>query len=139
MNIIKRLLNVVLIILVTAYLVIVGLLLGVSYDSMRECKVHRAIDELCANPRIQDCANSDEFKNLQRRYQSQYEIWPLDALPYLSLPKCSQDSHEFWLDNLFRYFGLYSVLLVIGLLLLLTVNYVFLGSLTLWHKVRPRE
>jgi hypothetical protein len=137
MNIIKRLLNVVLIILVTAYLVIVGLLLGVSYDSMRECKVHRAIDELCANPRIQDCETSDEYKKLQQRDESTYGTPPLPVS--LSPIKCSPDSPDYWLDNLFRYFGLYSVLVVFALLLLLTVNYVFLGSLTLWHKVRPRE
>lgn len=130
MNILKRLLNVFLVLSVTAFVVVLSALLLTSYDRKLECDANRALPAVCATISIEECANTREAKRLGENF----------ALAKFSTPfYCSDDQPEYWKNNLVRYAGFYISLLVAALLLLLLVNYVIFGRATIWHKVVNEE
>jgi hypothetical protein len=136
LKVIKRLLNVTLIITIATYVSLIGTLVVVAYNNMSECEMYRSLNKLCASSSTMDCGNSDEAKKLQRRYEIQYGTPP--PPPGFQPIKCAENTPDFWRSNFLHYAMFYSVAIIIALLLLLTVNYVFFGSLTLWHKMHSR-
>ena len=127
MNIPKRLLNVLLVLTVTAFVVVLSTLLITSYNRKLECDANRALPAVCATISIEECAKTREAKRLGENFE----------LALFSMPLyCSDDQPEYWQGNLVRYAGFYSSLLVAALLSLLVLNYVIFGTATLWHKVK---
>jgi hypothetical protein len=127
MNILKRLLNVFLVLTVTAFVVVLSTLLITSYNRKLECDANRALLAVCATISIEECAKTREAKRLGENFKLALFLTPL---------YCSDDQPEYWQSNLVRYAGFYSSVLVAALLLLLVVNYVIFGTATLWHKVK---
>lgn len=138
MNAIKRVLNIVFLLVVALYVFLTGLLLATAYDKKTECETTQALHALCINISQLACESSDEAKWLQTRYQSRYGISP-PPIGLLHPLFCSEDQPAFWEANLYKNAVLYSVLLAIASLTLLIVNYVSFGSLTLWHKAHLRK
>jgi len=127
MNILKRLLNVFLVLTVNAFVVVLITLLITSYNRKLECDANRALPAICATISIEECAKTPTAKQIGETLKLPSSLTPL---------YCSDDQPEYWQNNLVRYAGFYSSLLVAALLLLLVVNYVVFGTATLWHKSR---
>lgn len=130
MNILKRLLNVFLVLISAAFVAVLTMLIVTSYDRKLDCDANRALPEVCATISISGCAKTREAKRLGENFE----------LALFSMPLyCSDDHPEYWQRNLVSYAGLYSSLLVVVLLSLLAVNYVIFGTATLWHKFQNEE
>lgn len=127
MNILKRLLNVFLVLTVTAFVVVLSTLLITSYNRKLECDANRALPAICATISIGECAQTREAKRLGKDFELALFSTPL---------YCSDGKPEYWLSNLVRYSVFYTSLLIAALLLLLGVNYVVFGIATLWHKFK---
>jgi len=125
MNILKRLLNVFLVLTVNAFVVVLITLLITSYNRKLECDANRALPAICATISIEECAQTREAKRLGEDFEYALFSTPL---------YCSDDQPEYWQSNLFSYAGFYSSLLVAVLLVLLLVNYILFGKVTLWNR-----
>ena len=127
MNIVKRLLNIVLVLTVTSFVIVLSALLVTSFERKMECDANQALPGVCAKISIDDCAKTREAERIGEDFELALFLTPL---------YCSDDQPEYWQSNLVRYVGFYSGALVTMLLLLTILNYVLFGAATLWHKSR---
>lgn len=130
MNILKRLLNVFLVLTVTAFVIVLSTLITTSFNRKLDCDANRALPLICATISIEECAKTREAE----RFGEDFELNLFSTPLY-----CSDDQPEYWQSNLVHYAGFYSSLLVAALLSLLVVNYVVFATATLWHKVKNEK
>lgn len=124
MAILKRLMNIAFLTLIATFMVMASLVSASAYSKKAECEADEARSVMYANPKALAAACAKMTK----------EECEMAEMLRLSVPIGCLGGEHGWQRNFYMGLVLYSALTLTALLILLALNYVVFGHVTVWHR-----